>query len=390
MLLALTLAVTVQISNSILRNSSLLHLIEADPNDPKEPACQEVRLPRPITLNDVAREAEVSTMTVSRVVNNKGEISDKTRQRVQDVIDRLGYRPSHIARGLATNRTGTLGLVVPDNANPFFSELARAAENVAYAAGYNVFLCNTGEDRERELHLLHSLEQKRVDGLLLCSPRLTDSRLKQALKRHAAVVLFNRRLTGAGFGLVLVDDRMGGQMATEHLFHTGHRAIGYLAGPPTSYSGKQRLAGYRLAFKAQGIATRQDWVKPCPPTIDGGRKAALDLLTVQPQLTSLVCYNDLVAVGALQACAHLGRGVPNDLAIVGFDDIPLAALVTPPLTTCAVPLDEIGRVGMEILLQLIRGEEPIPDPVIIRPEMVVRASAPLAQSYSALEKRAEG
>jgi LacI family transcriptional regulator len=353
------------------------------------PVCQEAHLPKQITLNDVAREAGVSAMTVSRVVNNKGEISANTRNKVQQVINRLGYRPSHIARGLATNRTGTLGLVVPDIANPFFSELARAAENVAYESGFNVFLCNSGEERERELRLLHSLEQKRVDGLLLCSPRLTNVRLKHALKRHAAVVIFNRRLTGAGYGLVLVDDRLGGRMVTEHLFRTGHRDIGYLAGLPTSYSGKQRLAGYRHAFRAQGIPDRPDWVKSCPPTIEGGKKAALDLLKGQPQLTALVCYNDLVAVGALHACAALDRAIPDDLAIVGFDDIPLAALVTPALTTCAVPLHEIGRVSMQILLQIIKGVEPVPDPVIIRPRLTVRSSAPSLSPCAYSKKRAE-
>lgn len=345
------------------------------------------RLPKPTTLNDVARAAGVSAMTVSRVVNTKGEISPQTRQRVQQAIDRLGYRPSHIARGLATNRTGTLGLIVPDNANPFFSELARAAEDVAYAAGYNVFLGNTDEDRQRELHLLQSLEQKRVDGLLLCSPRLSNARLQQALKRHDAAVLFNRRLSGARCGLVMVNDREGGQMATEHLLRAGHRAIGYLAGPPASYSGRQRQTGYQHAFKAHGLTADPDWAKACLPTIGAGKKAALALLKKQSHLTALVCYNDLVAIGALQACAQLGRAVPQDLAVVGFDDIPLAALVTPALTTCAVPLHEIGRLSMELLLRLVEGEQPPGDATIMRPKLVIRSSAP-AQVASRSSKKA--
>ena len=141
-----------------------------------------------VTMADVAREAEVSVMTVSRVVNDKGEISPATRQRVLEVIQRLGYRPSAIARGLATNRTGTLGLVVPDIANPFFSDIARGVEEKAYAAGYNVFLCSTYEDPDRESDVLRSLEDKRVDGLLLCSSRLDDAVLRTALAGFPAVV----------------------------------------------------------------------------------------------------------------------------------------------------------------------------------------------------------
>ena len=341
---------------------------------------QEKRSPAKVTMRDVARQAGVSMMTVSRVVNNKGEISAATRQLVQEVIDRLGYRPSHIARGLATNRTGTLGLIVPDNANPFFSELTRAAEELAFAAGYNVFLCNTAEETERELASLFSLEQKRVDGLLVCSPRLKTQKLEHALKRHRAVVLFNRPLEYRGFGLVMVDDQLGGRIATTHLVETGHRTIGFLTGPPTSHSGRQRLTGYQEVLASKGIESQAGWTKPCKPSIEGGKRAALTFLQAHPECTALLCYNDLVAIGALQACDELDRSVPTDLAIVGFDDIPLAALVTPPLTTCAVPLDEIGRTGMETLIKLVEDEKDAPEPTIIQPTLVIRSSAPATQN----------
>ncbi|MGD8399202.1 MAG: LacI family DNA-binding transcriptional regulator, partial [Anaerolineae bacterium] len=198
-----------------------------------------------VTMADVACEAGVSIMTVSRVVNDKGEISPATRRRVLDVIERLDYRPSGIARGLATKRTGTLGLVVPDISNPFFSDVVRGVEAQAYARGYNVFLCNTEEDPQRELTILESLEEKRVDGLLLTSSRLDDGELQSALARFPAVVLINRRLATDGFGVVLVDDEAAARMATRHLLRSGHTAIGFLAGPRASRSGRQRLEGYR-------------------------------------------------------------------------------------------------------------------------------------------------
>ncbi|NLX10698.1 MAG: LacI family transcriptional regulator [Chloroflexi bacterium] len=315
-------------------------------------------------------------MTVSRVVNNKGEISTTTRQRVQEVIDRLGYRPSHIARSLATDRTATIGLVVPDNANPFFSEIARGVEHLAHEQGYNVFLCNTDEDAQREIAVLRSLEEKRVDGVILCSSRLDADDLHLVLAHHEAVVLINRRLEDAAVGMVLVDDASGAYLATQHLLARGHRAIGFLAGPRQSYSGQQRQQGYCAALHDAGIAPPPVWIQHCPPMVTSGKTATLDLLAANPELTALVCFNDLTAVGALQACANLGRRVPDDLAITGTDDIPLAALVTPPLTTCRVPMYELGRQAMRGLLARIGGESIDSNLVLVRPELVIRASAP--------------
>lgn len=327
-------------------------------------------------MADVAREAGVSLMTVSRVVNGKDGISASTRQHVQAIIDRLGYRPSSIARGLVTRRTGTIGLIVPDNTNPFFSEVAQGAEHEAYAEGYNVFLCNTEEDPQRELTVLQSLEEKRVDGIVLCSSRLEDEVLHTVLANHPAAVLVNRPLERPGLGLVRVDDVQCGKLASEHLLRTGHRAIGMLAGPAHSYSGRGRIAGYRTALQAAGISPDPGWIEYCLPVVEEGRDAAIALLTAHPEITALYCYNDLVAVGALQACASLGRTVPHDVAIIGNDNIPLAALVTPPLTTCHVSQYDIGSQAMRLLLNQIEGCPDGCEDVVIQPELIVRASAP--------------
>jgi LacI family transcriptional regulator len=327
-------------------------------------------------MADVAREAGVSLMTVSRVINNKGDVNPDTRQRILEIIRQLDYRPSGIARGLATRRTGTLGLVVPDVANPFFANVARGAEQEAYAEGYNVFLCNTDEDPQREASVLQSLEEKRVDGLVLCSSRLSDDELSPLVKRHPAVVLVNRRLAREGVSAVLIDDEYGGRMATQHLLNTGHRAIGVLAGPPVSRSGRERVKGYRAALAAAGLPDHPEWLQTCAPVVEGGYEAARELLTAHPELTALFCYNDLVAVGALQACADLGRQAPGDLAVVGNDDIPLAALVTPPLTTCRVPRHDLGAQAMRVLLNQIKGGLTGCIDIVLRPELVIRASAP--------------
>ena len=333
-------------------------------------------MPDRVTMADVAREAGVSLMTVSRVINNKGDVSPTTRQRVQAVIERLDYRPSGVARGLVTKHTGTIGLVVPDNANPFFSEVARGVEQQAYVEGYNVFLCNTNEDPQREVAVLQSLEEKRVDGVVLCSSRLDGSELQAALVHHPAVVLINRQLEDNGVSTVFVDDEAGGQAATQHLLQAGHRAIGLLAGPTTSYSGRQRTKGYRAALAAAGLSYNPNWTWHCSPVVQGGLETALELLTAHPKLTALFCFNDLVAVGVLQACVELGLQVPDDLAIVGFDDIPLAALVTPSLTTCRVSRYELGVQAMQLLLDRIGGCLDRCEEIILQPELVIRASAP--------------
>jgi LacI family transcriptional regulator len=329
-----------------------------------------------VTISDVARKAGVSLMTVSRVVNDKGEISPATRRRVLDVIEQLGYRPSGIARGLATQRTGTLGLIVPDIANPFFSDVARGAEDKACAAGYSVVVCNTDESPQRETTALESLEEKRVDGLVLCSSRLADKDLRAALDLHPAAVLVNYHLEGYQVGAILLDDEGGAQAATRHLLLSGHHAVGFLAGPLASYSSAQRSKGYHVALEAAGIRYNPAWVRPCSYQVEGGQIAARELLTDHPEITALFCYNDLVAVGALQACAELSRRVPEDLAIAGFDDIPMAALVTPALTTCRVPRYELGEQAMQLLLNRIDGCTEEYTEIVLHTELVIRASAP--------------
>ena len=334
-------------------------------------------MPKRVTMAHVARQAGVSLMTVSRVINNKEGVGEATRSRVQAIIEQLGYRPSDIARGLVTKRTGTLGLVIPDVANPFFAEVVCGAEHLAYDEGYNVFLCNTEEDTRRELDVLQSLVEKRVDGVVVCSSRLGDDELEEAVSSHPAAVLINRRLDSDDVGFVLIDDGLGGEMATRYLLQAGHKAIGFLAGPSVSYSGRWRAEGYRAALDAAGESYNPDWTCHCSPMVEGGREAALELLSAQPDLTALFCYNDLVAIGALQACADLKRTVPDDIAIVGFDDISLAALVSPPLTTCRVPRPKLGSEAMRLLLGKIDGcDAETCKEILLQPELIVRSSAP--------------
>jgi LacI family transcriptional regulator len=328
-----------------------------------------------ITIADVAREAGVSSQTVSRVINNKGEISPETRSSVTAVIERLGYRPSSIARGLATRRTYTIGLSVPDIANPFWPEIARGVEDVAWQRGYHVFLCNTTEEPQREEAVLQLLEDKRVDGIIVAGSRLPDEQLLPLIGRHPAAVLVNRTLPGSNAGVVRIDSCDGATQAIEHLIAHGRRRIGFLAGPPASQNSRGHMSGYLAALAAAGHTLKQDRIVPGAPTLEAGYQVAKALLAGHPDLDALYCYNDLIAIGALQACAELGRRVPDDVAVVGYDDILLASLVTPSLTSLRVSKYDVGAAAARMLFNQIN-RETAQDEIIIKPELVLRASAP--------------
>ncbi len=328
-----------------------------------------------VTIADVAREAGVSSQTVSRVINNKGEISPATRALVTAVIERLNYRPSSIARSLATNRTRTIGLSVPDIANPFWPEIARGVEDMAWEQGYHVFLCNTTEAPQREAAILQLLEDKRVDGVIVAGARLPDDRLLALLSTHPAAVLVNRTLPASNAGAVLIDAHDGAMQAINHLLKRGRRQIGFLAGPPISHNSRRHLSGYRAALAAAGQPVDDSRIVPCAPYLEDGWRAAREVLARHPGLDGLYCYNDLLALGALRACAELGRRVPDDIAVVGYDDILLASVVTPSLTTLGVSKYDVGVAAARMLFARIKGED-APRELIIKPTLVVRASAP--------------
>ncbi len=329
---------------------------------------------RRVTIDDVANLAGVSYQTVSRVINNRPEVSDATRERVQKIIAQTGYRPSHIARSLATARTATIGLVVPDISNPFFSAIARGAEQVAAEHGYTILLCSTNEDVHREVEVLNLLHERYVDGVIVCGLREKDEPLQKVLSQFDAVVLVNRQFEGKSFPAVLVDDRLGGYLITRYLLEIGHISVGFLAGPIASYSGAARLKGYQQALIEAGIEYETGWVKHCLPTIVGGQEAIHTLLTLHPELSSIFCYNDLVALGALRGSEASGRHVPDDISIAGFDDIMLAGVVSPALTTCHVPRGEIGSRAVSMLLNCIDKDVKSCDEIIVEPELIIRAS----------------
>lgn len=328
-----------------------------------------------VTIADVARLARVSTMTVSRVINHKGEVAAGTRARVERAIAQLDYRPSQAARSLTTRRTHTLGLLVPDITNPFYPAIVRGAEDVAWDEGYAVTLTNTVEDPARERAAFAHFDAHRVDGLVVCSSRLPDGELIALLRRHPAAVLVNRRPDGlARTSTLVVDDALGARVAVTHLATRGRRTLGLLAGPARSTSSWRRREGARDALVALGLEQGPGLIEEGEPTEDGGRAAMAALLGRRPDLDGVFAYNDVVALGALEALAAAGRRVPEDVAVVGCDDVRLARLATPALTTLRTDTYALGRRAAQLLFELLRGDPP--RHVQVTPELVVRASAP--------------
>ncbi|WIM93442.1 LacI family DNA-binding transcriptional regulator [Actinoplanes oblitus] len=315
------------------------------------------------TVQDVAREAGVSVSTVSRALTG-GTVSASTREAVQAIAARLGYQPNRAARGLITGRTGNLGLIVPDLRNPFFAEVAKGVTARARAVDYGVFIADTDEDPVAEREALASLGRN-TDGVLLCSPRSPDADLLKAAD-PATTVLLHRRVPG--LSSVVADISDGIRQAVRHLIALGHRRIAYVGGPEDSWAARQRLAvlsGVPEVLLLDAVA----------PTFEGGLGAGDPVLATPA--TAVLAYNDLVALGLLHRLAARGVAVPERISVVGFDDVSLAAMSHPPLTSVAVPKHRSGSVGLDLLL----GRTGAPgDQMILPTSLVVRASSDVPPS----------
>jgi LacI family transcriptional regulator len=306
------------------------------------------------TIFDVAREAGVSTGTVSRALNHRPEVDPATRTRVEEVAARLGYRADPLARGMVTRATATVGLIVPDVASPFFHELARGVEDVASAHGQLVVLCNSDRRLDKELQYLAALRAHRVGGLILAgAPHEAppDGELKE--KGPPAVLVIRRGPPGARWPAVLLDYAAAVRQQVAHVLALGHRRVGYVNGPPAHDNAAARLAGYREALADAGVGFDAQLVAEADFTIEGGYAAARHLLGLEGSdgpPTALALANDYMALGAMQAVRARGLEVPGDVSVVGFDDFVVARLVEPRLTTVRVPMREMGARAMRLLL----------------------------------------
>src|SRR5690242_13899946 len=329
-----------------------------------------------VTIKDVARQAGVSAMTVSRVINNAASVSPDTRSRVERAIAELGYIPSRLARGLSAQRTGTLALIVPDVANPFFTLIVRGSEDVARRAGYRMLLCDTRADLEREREVIDEMIAHRVEGILIApvSDRSRDH-LPQLERYGLAFVLVERTIPGINADPILGDSVGGARQLVEHLIGLGHTRIGMVTESNTVSTARDRRRGYEAALTSAGLDSDPELVVEASVDPDGGREGMRRLLELDHPPTAVFTVNNLVALGAIEAVRNTGRSVPEDIALVCFDDIEYASRLHPFLTVMEQPAETFGSFGTQLLLDRIEERAAKqPRTVVLPAQFVVRRS----------------
>ncbi len=327
-----------------------------------------------VSIKDIAKAAGVSHTTVSRALRDDPRISEQTRNLVHRLAAEMGYSPSAIARGLATGKTNTVGMVVTTISDPFVAPIAQGTERKAMEAGYSLILSQSGADPDRELAAVRLLRERRVDGVIVTASRVGELYTPLLSELKVPIVLINNQKGGGYLHSIYVDDFAGAKMAVGLLIDLGHRDIAYIACPERERSNRNRMNGYKAALESRGISVNERLILQLGGKDDMARGAAAveEILSLDERPTALFCYNDMTAIGALQALHESGVRVPEDISIVGFDDVPISSVVCPALTTVAQPKEEMGVKAMEMLLALIEGEER--ENVVVKPRLVVRSS----------------
>ncbi len=325
-------------------------------------------------MKDVAERANVSITTVSHVLNKTRYVNRNLVRRVEKAVKNLGYQPNALARGLRRSETRMLGMIVPDNSNPYFAELARSIEDACFERGYSVILCNSDEDPAKETAYLSLLAEKRVDGIVFVASGNDSSGVQAFLQQKIPVVILDRELKAMKSDSVVVDNRDGGYQATKHLIRGNHRRIGCICGPKTLTLAKERLQGYKDALSEAGLPVDPTLIKNGDFHIEGGYSAVQVLLSLSNRITAVFASNDLMAVGALRGISACKLRVPDDVAVVGFDNFAFAKYTEPPLTTVAQPIREMGKLATELVMARVNGEHREPQRHLLEASLVVRGS----------------
>jgi len=325
-----------------------------------------------VTIRDVARKAGVSVATVSRVFNDSGPVNVETRNRIREVARELRYAPNSAARSLSARRTGTLGVLLPDLHGEFFSEVIRGVDLAVQRHGYHLLLSSSHNDRAEvaaALRVMHG----RVDGIILMSPAVDADTLVAELPASLPVVLLNCAVRDERFDSLDIDNAGGARAMTEHLLACGHRRIAVVCGPARNHDANERLRGYREALRAAGVEPREAWELPGDFSEAAGHRSAASLLALDPRPTALFAANDAMAIGAMSALREAGLRVPDDVAVTGFDDVPISRYVTPPLTTVRVAISEFGARAADVLVAALagdgthrRGHDVLPTALVVR------------------------
>jgi LacI family transcriptional regulator len=329
----------------------------------------------PPTIADVARAAGVSTATVSRVLNGNAEVNEALANRVRTAVSELAYRPSRIARSLRTRRTAIWAMIISDIRNPFFTDMVRGVEDVAYANGYSLVLCNAEEDPVKEADYLQLALAEHMAGVILTPTSAAKTDVTPLLERGVALVTVDRKLVGGQVDRVLIDNSGGAEMAVAHLVERGYRRIACISGRTEVSTGAERLDGYKAGLRAAGIRISRKLIGFGDFREAGGQAAMDELLALPERPDAVFVANNLMTLGALESIAEAGLTVPDDLAVVGFDDVAWAALLRPSLTTIAQPTYEVGAETARMLLQRIGGYAGPARELMLTPALRERASS---------------
>lgn len=327
------------------------------------------------TIRDIAKLAGVSTTTVSRIINKKPyAASEATTKRVLEIIEEMNYKPNPLAQGLITKKTRTIGLIIPDIVNPFFPEIARGVEDIANKMGFNVFLCNTDDDLKKEKKYINALREKYVDGIILTvasDPRYEH--IAELEKSDIPIVMMDRQVGHENGKCVFIDNLEGGYLATKHLIELGHEKIGCITGPLKTKGAIDRYKGYEKALKESGIKIDRKLVIESNYKIHGGVEAT-KLLLKQSDLTAIFACNDTMAYGAYKELKKKGYVIPEDMSIVGFDNIYLSQMLEKELTTVSQPTYKMGVAAADMLIKVIEGKRVNKKQLCFKPELIIRES----------------
>ncbi|ENH96875.1 transcriptional regulator [Gracilibacillus halophilus YIM-C55.5] len=325
-----------------------------------------------VTIYDVAEKAGVSIATVSKVMNHTGNMRDSTRLKVLNVMNELKYYPSQMASALSGKKTKTLGLLIPDISNPFFSEMARMIEDRAHERGMSVFMCSTDEDEEKEKNYLELLLRKRVDGLIIASTFHDKDLLKELKESHVPFVLLTQTDRSLGVTSVSVDDFNGGFEATMHLLSKGHTNIAIIA--ENTPSSKMRIYGYREAHERYKVDCKENNIIRTTSSIKNGMECLQQIVEKEEMPTAIFACNDLIAIGAIQGAKDRGLSIPDDISIIGFDDTILAMTTVPSLTTIAQPIKEMSDKVIDVIIDEIEGKVLSREIVLFQPTLTERGT----------------
>lgn len=321
--------------------------------------------------------AKVHPGTVSRALNadTRSLVNEATAERVLRAAEELGYRPNPIARGLKTNRSYTIGVLIPDITNPLFPPILRGIEDRLGEAGYTSLIVNTDNDPDRERSHIEAMRARQVDGFISATARLDRELLAEAAAAEKPLVLVNRSLEDGSAPAVTVDDAFGIRLAVEHIAGLGHKRIGHVSGPQNLSTGHRRYLGFVEAMTDAGLEVQREYVRFSKWfTEDEGARVCAELLDAAAELTAIVAANDLLALGCYDALEERGLRCPEDISIVGFNDMPFVDRLRPPLTTVRVPQREIGTVAADLMLQRLTDEVDGASQILLEPTLVVRGS----------------